>query len=271
MLIVCNGSSSRILRPKARTSCPRLPRQRLWHGVSVKLRQCSCSWRWPEATSRDKERAEGVHVLLLVLCPLNIRCIALVKDLSVFWVSGWHLEKDGICNSCRVLFSILEWMDVLFGGVIFPLNRVCLWKPMLNQFFFSSNSECVRYVYHSTSGDLTCTAQLQKTGVGIQPGWPAKVPKGIILWLALIRVREELLSFVLCQLASPNTMFWSELVTSVAVKSQGSTVLPDHPVNCQLHDSIISCFLLIVPASTKTVMLGTHRMRCGFEGVIRKS
>ena len=73
--------------------------------------------------------------------------------------------------------------------------------------FFSSNSECVRYVYHSTSGDLTCTAQLQKTGVGIQPGWPAKVPKGIILWLALIRVREELLSFVLCQLASPNTMF----------------------------------------------------------------
>ena len=136
MLIVCNGSSSRILRPKARTSCPRLPRQRLWHGVSVKLQQCSCSWRWPEATSRDKERAEGVHVLLLVLCPLNIRCIALVKELSVFWVSGWHLEKDGICNSCRVLFSILEWMDVLFGGVIFPLNRVCLWKPMLNQFFF---------------------------------------------------------------------------------------------------------------------------------------
>jgi len=213
-LIVCNGSSARILRPKARTSCPRLPRQRLWHGVSVKLRQCSCSWWWSEATSRDKEWAEGVHVLLLVVCPLNRWCIALVKDLSVLWVSGWHLEKDGICNSCRVLFSTLEWMDVLFGSVIFPLNRVRLWKPMLNQFFFPSNSECVRYVYHSTSGGLACNALLQKTGVGIQPGWSAKVPEGIVLWLVLIRVRGKLLSFVLCQLASPNMMFWSKLVTS---------------------------------------------------------
>jgi hypothetical protein len=127
LMLFWNCSSSCILRPKARTTCPPVPRSRFRRGDEGELRRC-------KATSRDKGWAEEVHVLLLAspCWPPECygwygRCLAHFwknRWVCVFWVrfgEWWHETgnvtviawcKDYICK----WFAISGYQNICHSG-----------------------------------------------------------------------------------------------------------------------------------------------------------